>query len=242
MKLNEDALTPLYKQITDVLKADIQSGRYHTGDKIPSEAELSQIYSVSRITVRRAVEDLANEGYLTKRQGKGTFVNPRKLARKICPESNVQSFTEACRADGREASAHVLTRDVVAPSQEAREFLQLGDSDELVYVKRVRCADGIPIMLENNYFPTDRFAFMLSEELEDVSEFELIKKHLDLTPSATALCTLEIVLANAEKADALQVAVGDPLFYEDNYFLDEYGNPLFLGQQYIAGSRYIFNI
>ena len=66
--------TPLYQQIYDDLKAAIKGGTYKNGDRIPSEAELSQSYGVSRITVRRAMEDLCSDGFLVKMQGRGTFV------------------------------------------------------------------------------------------------------------------------------------------------------------------------
>ena len=70
MKLNDNSLTPLYQQVLEDIKAEISSGTYASGQRIPSEAELSQLYSVSRVTVRRAIEELVGEGYLTKRQGK----------------------------------------------------------------------------------------------------------------------------------------------------------------------------
>ncbi|MEE1274075.1 MAG: GntR family transcriptional regulator [Olegusella sp.] len=73
-RLDEESLTPLYQQVMEKIKRGIESGAYATGEKIPSEAELSEMYSVSRITVRRAVEELVEQGLLTKRQGKGTYV------------------------------------------------------------------------------------------------------------------------------------------------------------------------
>ena len=108
MKLNDNSLTPLYQQVLEDIKAEISSGTYASGQRIPSEAELSQLYSVSRVTVRRAIEELVGEGYLTKRQGKGTYVNQRKMTRKIRQCSTIESFTDVCAEMGMKAGAHVI--------------------------------------------------------------------------------------------------------------------------------------
>ena len=93
---------PLYQQLLEDIKADINDGKYSTGDKIPSELELADVYGVSRITVRRAVAELCNEGYLVKRQGKGTFVDLPKINRKIPQDAKVLSFSKACAMRGAE--------------------------------------------------------------------------------------------------------------------------------------------
>ena len=73
---------PLYQQIYDDIKNDIESGVYQVDDKIPSETELSEKYNVSRITVRRSIEDLCADSLLTKKQGRGTFVGSKQLKRR----------------------------------------------------------------------------------------------------------------------------------------------------------------
>ena len=82
-KLLEDSSTPLYQQVANDLKTTIENGIYRVGQKIPPEPELSQLYSVSRITVRKAIELLVEDGLLSKRQGKGTFVCQSEPSRKI---------------------------------------------------------------------------------------------------------------------------------------------------------------
>ena len=77
------AAIPLYQQVIDIIKNEINSGAYKAGARIPNEFELAESYKVGRVTVRRAIEELVQQGYLTKRQGKGTFVNAPKLKRKI---------------------------------------------------------------------------------------------------------------------------------------------------------------
>lgn len=242
MKLSEQSLILLYQQVMEDIRKDIDTGKYQPNDRIPSEPELSEKYSVSRITVRRAVEELVQEGCLTKRQGKGTYVNPPKLSRKIFQSSEVQSFTDTCRESGRIAGARVTNREIVEARPAEREFLGLPEGAKLVYVQRVRTADGIPIMLENNFFPYEGFEFLMSVDLEDNSIFSVVEQHTGRRPKGDDLCTLEIVLANSSTAEPLGVAAGEPLFYERINFLDGEGKPLLIGKQYIVGRLFVFNI
>lgn len=242
MKLSEDSLTPLYQQVMEMLKDAIEMGTYVAGDKIPSEAELSDLYSVSRITVRRAVQELVKDGYLTKKQGKGTFVNRRKLSRKIYQCSQTQSFTDTCAEDGRVAGAHLLGVQIVDPQPREREFLHLSDDEKLIHVKRIRTVDGIPIMLENNFYPLEGFEFLLEENLEDVSIFNLVEEHTGRRPTGDDRATIEIVRASVNEARALNVPTGEPLFLERVNFTDQQGVPFLIGKQYIVGSLYVFSI
>ena len=100
MAINDSAVVPLYQQVKDDIRAAIESGKYKTNEKIPPEPELSAEYSVSRITVRRAVEELCAEGYLVKMQGRGTFVSKPRIHRKFTSGRNAASFTETCKENG----------------------------------------------------------------------------------------------------------------------------------------------
>ena len=83
---------PLYQQIYDEIKDAIEKGVYAPKERIPSELELAEQYDVSRITVRRAVEELCSDGYLVKQQGRGTFVSTPHINRQF-HASTLQTFT-----------------------------------------------------------------------------------------------------------------------------------------------------
>ena len=241
MKLNDNSLTPLYQQVLEDIKAGISSGTYLAGERIPSEAELSQIYSVSRVTVRRAIEELVGEGYLTKRQGKGTYVNQRKMLRKIRQCSPVQSFTSVCADMGMTAGAEVLERHIVPARTEDQRFF--GPSCErLAYISRLRTADDIPIMEEHDLLPLPEFSCMLEENLDDVSFFEVVTAKCGRTPGGCDSSTIEIALADASMAANLKVAVGSPLFFERALLTDDHKRPLCISNKYLVGSRYMFDI
>ena len=100
---------PLYQQIYDERKDASEKGVYAPKERIPSEVELAEQYDVSRITVRRAVEELCSDGYLVKQQGRGTFVSRPHTNRQF-HASTLQTFTALCAGNGMKAGAHVIDR------------------------------------------------------------------------------------------------------------------------------------
>jgi len=110
MKLNTTSDIPLFEQLKNDLLEQIKKGIYISGQQIPTETELSELYHVSRITIRRAITELCNEGVLIKKQGKGTFVKEWKIFRKL---EHTLSFSDACKANQMEASTIVTKREVM---------------------------------------------------------------------------------------------------------------------------------
>ena len=203
---------------------------------------MADAYQVGRVTVRRAVEELVQEGYLTKQQGRGTFVNAPKLKRKIRQRGDVQSFSDACSANGMVAGARVLARRVVKVTPTDADFFGVDEGVELIAVERIRTADGVPIMYENNAFLLRDHSYLQDADLSNNSIFKTVTDATGLVPTSSNPCTLEICRADIETAQALKVPAGEPLFYMEAFFRDQNGQPLIIGRQRIVGSRYVFDI
>ncbi|QQZ60761.1 GntR family transcriptional regulator [Paenibacillus sonchi] len=120
--LDETIATPLYEQLKEKLKNEIAEGRLKPGEKLLPEVELAQKYEVSVITVRRATNELRNEGLLEKRQGKGTFVAMAKYPKDL---NQILSFTEASKLIGAVPSAKVLASELMIPGNDILEQLEL---------------------------------------------------------------------------------------------------------------------
>lgn len=240
MKLNGTCLTPLYQQLMEDIKYSIENGTYNYDDKIPTEPELSKNYGVSRIMVRRAVDELCNEGYLVKKQGKGTFVCKTKLIQKVECAKEVLSFSKACRQNGMKYGAKVLDYQINFAKPDEQNFFDVGEKTKILYIKRVLTADNIPVVLENNFYLFDKFKFLQEEMLENTSLFEMLDRH-GIHACKSLKNTLEIIKDESDYAKDLDVVVGEPLFYTNVYFGDEADTPIFIGRQYMVGSRYKFN-
>lgn len=241
--MRNNSVVPIYQQIKDDIKKSIKDGTYKAKDQIPSEQELIREFNASRITVRRAIEELCNEGYLIKIQGKGTFVSSPRIHRKIIGETGwMRSFTNACKDEGMEAGARVLKRQIVPARKSESEFFGLEEGALLLLIERVRTADGIPILLENHLFPYEKYKDLLSVDLNDVSLFETVKEKYGETFANTQSRSIEIAKASAEIAKVMNIPLNEPLFYMNVLFLNQDQKPLCIGHQYYLGSRYMFTL
>lgn len=239
-KLAFSSANPLYQQLMDDIKLDISNQKYRHGDKIPSETELAEIYNVSRITVRRAVSELCDEGYLAKHQGKGTFVTPPKITRKIMQDTHVHSFTATCAMSGMQPGGRTVGIRIVPSRQEEQHFLKLPKDSSVIYLQRIRTADGDPVMLENTFLPSPEFDSLLSTDLTNRSLNETLRQKYSRSLVVRQTTKVEVSRASPEHAQLLNIPPGDPLFFITAYFLDERDNPIAIARHYFLASRFIF--
>lgn len=249
-RLDEGSSIPLYAQLRELLKSQIIDGSFAPGERIPSEDKLNGMYGVSRITIRRALQDLVDEGYLIKRPGKGTYVSERvpgasassKVRAKFTQNNDVQSFTEACMSNKQRAGAHLISLEEVRGLDDAREFFGFGSEGRLLRMVRIRMADRTPIMVEENYFPAETYGFLRGADFEDTSLYDIISSNGHGDPVLNEPCDLDLEKASPEMAPYLDVPAGEPLFCLVGRYYEADGSPMYLGKQHIVGTRYTFRI
>ncbi|RVT42475.1 GntR family transcriptional regulator [Sphingobium algorifonticola] len=140
---------PIYMRLAADLRQKIMTGELGVGDALPSERDLCEILSASRVTVRRAIETLIDEGLIVRRQGSGTFVTPRIEA----PGSYLSSFSEDAQARGEKISAIWMIKTIASASPEEAKMLELSGDARVARLGRVRLADGEPLAIENAIVP-----------------------------------------------------------------------------------------
>ncbi len=139
---------PRYRWVYDSLKSQIESGDYKIGDFLAPEPELQRVFNVSRTTVRKAVEMLAQQGFVYIKQGKGTAVLDFKATQNL---GFVTSFSETLREKGFTVTQTDVTAEFVPASRRVAEPLKVTPGTRLVKIERVTCANGSPIALMTNY-------------------------------------------------------------------------------------------
>ncbi|MCI6640439.1 MAG: GntR family transcriptional regulator [Pygmaiobacter massiliensis] len=206
--LDHDSIVPLYEQIMQAIRAEIHNGQFEGQKKLPTEEELSEKYKVSRITIRRAVSELAAQGLVEKKQGKGTFVCSPKLYKTLNHPG--MSFTEICAANGMKASARILKAGPVTPEDpQVLEWLGLEKGQQAVRILRLRYADDRPLVVEDNHFPME-YAYLLNMDLEHDSIYRYLREEKGIGITAGEL-TLRLVRADARTARLLEVPRGTPM-------------------------------
>lgn len=234
--LKSESYSPLYRQLMQKLRSDIQSGVYPVHSRIPSEQELCESYQVSRVTVRKALSELTREGLLQRHQGKGTFVGVPRLCKDL---KDVTSFHDSCRMMHCTPGTRVLHAQMVRAAEEDRRDLLLEDGEEqVVELVRLRLADDVPVMLETNRFPA-AYAFLLEENLTG-SLYELLQEHE--VEADQAMHEVSLCYANAQQARPLGVEPGDALLCLREIIYDQHNRPLHTSLQLIRGDRFTFRI
>ncbi|MES2130407.1 MAG: GntR family transcriptional regulator [Pseudomonadota bacterium] len=200
--------SPLYQQIKALLMQSLQSGEWKPGELIPSEVELAGRFKVSQGTVRKAIDELAAENLVMRRQGKGTFVSTHHEARahfrflRLMPDEGVPHQPD---------NQIIEVKRMRAPAEVAR-LLDLKAGDGVVYIKRVLSFDGAPTIVEELWLPGQLFKGLTADRLVEYKgpmyglfESEFGTRMIRATEKIRAVC------ADAGAAHFLQLAEGTPL-------------------------------
>jgi GntR family transcriptional regulator len=201
------SFSPLYAQIKALIIAKLQSNEWKAGDLIPSELDLAKRFGVSQGTVRKAVDEMAAENLLVRRQGRGTFVATHA-------EQKVQyRFLRLMPDEGSESLERQLLdcRRQRAPAVIARS-LQMRTGDAMVEVRRLLSSKGVPVVLDDIWLPGELFKGLTTERLNQHRGpfYGLFETEFGVQ-MIRAEEKIRAVAADAESAALLQVPVGTPL-------------------------------
>ncbi len=168
---------PLYCQLAAKIEGKINEGVYKEGDKISSERELCELYNVSRMTVRLAIDELVRQGKVEKIQGKGTYVLNQSIVQNL---NNVYSFSREMEKQGKISSTQIIKREVVVADHKIASKLQIEEGTKVVFLERLRCAENIAIMVEKSWFPYSQFAFLLDIEFSEKGLYKTLEEDYNL--------------------------------------------------------------
>ena len=222
---------PLYQQLHDALRSAIESRLLQPEEALPPEREIAADFAISRITVRKAMDGLVNEGLLTRRQGAGTFVAGR-VEKQF---SKLSSFSEDMAARGRAASSRWLDRLTSAVSPDESLTLGLSPGAAVLRFHRIRFADDQPMAIEQSTIPGWGLP---SPEAVDDSLYVALQAagHRPVR----ALQRLRAVPFSGEQARLLEMEEGAPgLFIERRGFLED-GRPIEMTHSWYRGDAYDF--
>jgi GntR family transcriptional regulator len=208
MRSTAPTFSPLYRQIKDFLIASLEQGEWGPGDAIPSEGELAQRFNVSQGTVRKAIDEMAAENLLVRRQGKGTFVathsDPRSFYRflRLLPDDGVAV---------QSVSKPFLCEKIPA-TPEVAKVLGLRAGDPVIYVKRLLSFAGQTVVFDQIYLVGDLFSGLTLDALRagERSLYSLFESDFGVR-MINAEERLRAVAADAESAAYLGVDAGSPL-------------------------------
>jgi GntR family transcriptional regulator len=210
--ISPDERLPLYQRLRDEMLAKIASREWQPGTAIPTENELTQLYSVSIGTVRKAVETLVAEGLLERNQGRGTFIRRPSFDGSLFRFFRYQTDN----AKNKVPEGRILARTLVAPPESVAGALSLNKRAKAIRLDRLRLVDGEPVLLEEIWLPHARFGALMNIALPDFGDllYPLYEEQCGQTV-ASAQETLTVESADAKVAHQLHMKAGNPVVVID---------------------------
>jgi GntR family transcriptional regulator len=223
-----------YREIERFLRTQVEGAR--PGAPLPSEAELCERFSVSRMTVRQAIQELTNDGLVERRRGQGTFVAHRPVHRR---PGVFLSFTEEMNRRGMQATSRLLSAGMDDPRRSETLDLGLAPGSRVVRVRRVRLADGVPVALEDAALVPE-LGGVLEEDLGGGSLHGALERRGVVATRATGTITAR--LARASETELLDLAPQSALLVELRILFDQEGRVFERTETRYAADRYVIDV
>lgn len=221
-----------YREIADDLRTRIASGELGgRGDVLPSEAELSGRHGASRVTVRRALELLRDEGLIDARQGYGWFLAGAPIRQHLAHLGTIEAQLES---EGLRSERRIVDFELVDAPEHVRRVLH---RDRVLQVVRVTLADGEPFARVTVWCPEDLARGLTREQVADRTFLELLR-----VPLGGAEQVIEARAASAGDAELLEVAAGTPVLVCERVTRDVDGRPVLLAEHVVPGHRGAFSV
>ncbi len=222
-KLNENSTVPLYLQVEATLKEMIDETIFSLGDQIPSERELSEQLGVSRMTVRRAIQNLTDHGLLERRSTSGTYVRQPKVMRGMGKEKTM-GLTQLLQSEGVIAGSKLLSFELARAPLKVAEKLNIRLGSQVVILRRLRLANEDPFCIETSYIPYDLVPGLSAEDFSTPSSslYNLMQERYNIKLDRNEE-TLKISFATLEEAEQLEIETGDPVILMRVVVMDDTG-------------------
>ena len=235
--ISKHGSVPLYKQLKNQLLQEITSGALGLGSRVASERELAERYGISRMTARKAIEELARERYLIRTVGKGTYVTS---ARRTSEFLQVISFSEDMRRQGYSVASKVLRFEIQEPTPEVAERLGLKSSDKVVNLERIRYANRVPTAIQSSYLVHMLCPGLMKHDFSSDSLYRVLSEELGLRLSFSNN-TLESRISTKEEMRRLRLTHPIGLFVLEQTTYLEQGDPIEYVVSIFRGDRYKFH-
>lgn len=208
LQLNKDVPVPLYYQLTQFLRERIRSGALAEAECLPTEMTFVQTLGISRSTVRQALDDLVNEGYLTREKGRGTFVchpqNDEGFFQKL------DSFNQEMQRKGLVPGTEVLSAGRVLGRPDINGRLKLAADAPLFHLNRLRLADAEPVAFLETWLPYALLPGIEQVDFKTQSLYQVLETQYGLQV-ARAVRRIEAVAAKTREAGLLSIKPGAPV-------------------------------
>lgn len=234
--MDEDGrMLPLYARVRQSILGAIEAGQFAPGDFLPPEPELMAQFGVSRITLRRAIGELCDEGRLQRQQGRGTLVLAPKLRQTLVA---LTGFSETMDGLGRKAGHRVLRQEAAPGDPEIRQRLEAA---ALIRFDRLLEDDGRPMTLEALWFDAARFPAVVAPVAAGGSFFAALRDLAGVVP-AHAERQIDVGFASPAERAVLGISTAQPVYRIEKTVIGPDGQPLALSRLVTPGHLVTYTV
>lgn len=227
---------PLYLQVIDRIKEDIDKGVYVTGERLPSEFQLSKKLGVSRATLREALRMLEDENVIVRRHGVGTFINAKPLFSSGIEE--LFSVTDMIRRGKKKPGTNYLSTTVEKASEEdQRRFLD-DHLNELAVIERVRTADGEPVVYCLDKVPSNHLPENMNQEVQSI----FVQLEQSGTSIAYAMTQIEPIGYHEKVSEILDCEPETALLVLKQMHYNDQDQPVLYSINYFRADKFKFHV
>lgn len=219
-KLDKGVPIPLYYQLKTILLEELSSGNYPPGSIIPTEDEISELFDISRTTVRQAITDLVREGKLSRTKGKGTFVESPKVDLNVA--ERLSSVVGLLDADGRAYPLKTIKKEIIDVPPRFDQHDYTFSCKKLIHIVRINYVNDVPVILSHTYVDYERAPFINDYDMEDEILYSLLERSEE-SKVAHVHRLFEATNAKEEDREYLNVKKSDPILRTFNYGLNSAG-------------------
>lgn len=231
--LDRGAGIAIWRQIMEWLKAEIASGAFEKGSRLPPESEIAARFGVNRHTVRRAIAALTAEGVLRADQGRGTFVAAAPISYPITSRTR---FSEIVSGQDKAPSGRLIGSGTEEADALLANWLKVPIGTLLIRLETLRVADGVPVMIGTSWFEQSRFPNLVADYAETGSITKALAK-AGVADYRRKESRVTAELVDPQDVAVLNVASGQPVLVVESLNLDAEGKPMQYTRTRMAADR-----
>ena len=229
---------PRHEQLSDWIRTKIEDGTYEVDDQLPSEHQLSERFGVSRITVRRALQTIENEGLIYRRQGLGSFVRDRRTRQGLV---RLTDFAQDMAQAGLEASSKVLHHAQEQVPPDVAPPLGLDVDATVVRLNRLRLGDNEPVAFDQTWLPLFYAQLLEGHDLDHETIYGILERDYEI-PVLRGQYRITAVNASDPVAEALRVPSGRALLLIERLSLTQGDKPVYFQRRYYRSDRVTYEL
>lgn len=198
---------PLYAQLKESILKALGDGTLLPGDKLPTEDELCDRFTISRPVVRQAYSELISEGIITRIKGKGSFIREKEIQSHFFQE--LSTFEDDMKRVGMTPSTKIITKEVIKEAK-FQDLLHLDHQEEVVHIRFLYCGNTVPMVLVDTYLPHSLFPDLLNKDLDKRCLYHIFESDYNRY-IVQARRTVDAIIVSDQGAGLLNIAKGSAI-------------------------------